>query len=565
MSRLHFIDEYDDHYCKAGTNILLTNFAAIPCQVYCDAEDPLGNVKYVRFEVKINGVGTATAILDVSGSKLVERIHDQIPSAVILNNSVKGMLEAHIRIRIAQAANTPLGLYCGHSGLIKLGGNDYNFAFVAGDKVICAPSAAALHIDNTVAGPSLCVDEGVDRTTAVRYICELVAGAHAAEEARKKQREKVAAETASVLMSVWLYTILSAFRSEINRLNITTFPALLLCGQPGTGKTTTANRLSLLYGRAEGEIGIMEAGSTEAATIQSISKLRDQVVVIDDLAHSTSYKEEKERQNYVASLLRYVTNNTPNIKYKSGNSIDERVCQVGCVFTGEFLDMSASEIERLIIVHMDKRLTGGSPRDRSMAGTAFYHFLYWALPNLREHLNELDCSLTACDAMENPRLQKTGEMLIWAHQLFLRFACDVGAIRPRVYKSLFRFGMDIVSDLIQAQIRLSETKKLSVPRKSLAHHIAEGYNAGALHTKKKKKALPYQDSYEENGALYVPVNVLLEYLKTTPYAYLIEKTLGKKLRDDGLLPANKEGRTATKGKDGARWIKLELSTLREKG
>ena len=82
--------------------------------------------------------------------------------------------------------------------------------------------------------------------------------------------------------------------------------------------------------------------------------------------------------------------------------------------------------------------------------------------------------------------------------------------------------------------------------------------------KKKKKALPHQDSYEENGALYISVNVLHEYIQTTPYAYLGEKTLGKKLREDGLVPDTKEGRTAQKGKGGARWIKLELSTLREK-
>ena len=49
MSRLNFVDEYDDHYCKADTDILLTNFAVTPRQVYCDAEDPLGKAKYGFF------------------------------------------------------------------------------------------------------------------------------------------------------------------------------------------------------------------------------------------------------------------------------------------------------------------------------------------------------------------------------------------------------------------------------------------------------------------------------------------------------------------------------------
>lgn len=299
-------------------------------------------------------------------------------------------------------------------------------------------------------------------------------------------------------------------------------------------------------------------------SIVTISQLHGQVVVIDDLARSTSSKEERDRKNYVADLIRYIANNTPNLKCTPGSTVDERLCRVGCVFTGEYLNMSASEIERLIIVHMDKRMGGGSSADRSMAGTALYHFLDWVLPDLREPLEELNRRLTACDSMENPRLQKTGEMLFWAHQLFLRFACDIGAITPKECNSLSGFGKGIISDLVGAQIRLSEAKRNSRPDKPLAYYILEGYNAGALHMVKKKKALPHQDSYEEDGALYVPVNVLHEYLKTTPYAYLGEKTLGKRLRDDGLLPETKEGRTAQKGKGGARWIKLELPILREK-
>lgn len=557
------IVEHNGCLVNGETGDAITNFTIKVTGVLCDAEDPSGKPRFAEACIEVWGTNAIrTMVLDLGQRGILNQVLKKYPDAILIQPRAKSLLEVFLRCQVTQVgAESSLTFL--HSGLNRIRGSDAQFAFIAGNKLL-TPVDGAYKLGSELDDVDLCLDRSIPVKDAVRYLCELISGERAAHSSKRGKTVRAENEAAGVLSPIWDYTVLSCFRSEINKLDITTYPVVFLQGGPGVGKTTTANRLAGLYGGGEGEGSVIDLGSSTPSTIDYLSKARDRVVIIDDLARCTSSSEERKRKERVASLIRFVTNRTPNRKYAGGNSVESRLCQCGCVFTGEYLDMSASEIERIILIRLEERMHGGIPQDRGIAGTALGNFIKWVIPHLKDYLDILNERLIASDEMENPRLQKTGELLTWAHDLFLQFSLNIGAINEKECRRLSDQGRDIIKGIIRRQIVISEMNQRTSTGKSLAHYIWRAYQDNSLPMRKKKKAMPYQDCYVENDTLFVPIIVLINSLSATPYSYLGEKTLGKKLREEGLIPETGEKRSSVKGKDGARWLQINLNNLEEK-
>ena len=556
------IVEKDNCLLDGASGKALTNFVLHVVRVLRDVEDPGNEPQFAEMDIVICEAADSQRIwLDLRKRGQLKQVMEQCPRAVLIKKGAREILEAHLWSMINSIEQKPTPLFL-HQGLNRMGGSNEDFVFIAGDYAINLPEGVSFKIADEAASERLCLNMSQNPVNVVRLICGMVSGEIAAESVKKK-KNTAAQNASSVLGPLWDYTILSCFRSEINQLNITTFPVVFLQGPPGTGKTTASERFAAVYGSIEGAHGVLDAGSTEASAIRALSHWRDRVIIADDLARSADPNEEKKRQKLVATLIRFAANKTPITKCV-GKSVESSLCQCGVVFTGEWANLSASELERTILIRLKNSLKGGSPTDRVIAATALFHFLAWALPNLRHHLDELNTLLKECDATKNPRLQKTCEMLRWANRSFLKFSIEINAISAEERQLLAIQENDTIRELLNEQLHLSKLKQIPELSRPLSYYVLHAYNNGTLKTVEKKDAIHGENSYKENGSLYIAVAQLLEALQGTPYAFLREKTLGKQLREEGVIQKAKEGRSAAKGKNGARWLQLNLSLLKKK-
>lgn len=151
----------------------------------------------------------------------------------------------------------------------------------------------------------------------------------------------------TIMLPVRGFTILSSLRSCVSQLHLTTFPSLAVVGGQNWGKTTVVQRFGLLYNDSQrpGRYwGQRDAHSTAAATIGAVSQYRDQMVLVDDLAKSAASSEMRARLDLIADVLRFASNDTDRVRLSPHRKLEERFCQGGLVFTGEFQLHNPSDV-----------------------------------------------------------------------------------------------------------------------------------------------------------------------------------------------------------------------------
>lgn len=229
------------------------------------------------------------------------------------------------------------------------------------------------------------------------------------------------------LFPVFGWTVLSALRSAVAPL-LTTFPPLFIEGVQGTGKTTLARRYSLLWNAEEGFLlGNLDASSTSVAVQQSISQFKDQTVLLDDMAISSSAPEGRNRRDVMSSALRFTSNLSVRERASGGSRNNQLSCQAGLVLTGEIHLSTASDLSRSVLVELPKPFRSGSPDDRKLVATVLHYLLCWVLPQLDKYLEDLRVTLRNLGDVET-RLETTHTLLTWSLQMFLDFSMSVGAI-----------------------------------------------------------------------------------------------------------------------------------------
>ena len=166
---------------------------------------------------------------------------------------------------------------------------------------------------------------------------------------------------------------------------------LYITGVQSSGKTTLARRV---FGYTE-RIGtpgkpalMLEAVSTEASVRDTLSENPGCVVIIDDLAKSSSRTIEAHRRKLGGAMLRLAANEGDSTKKGKTGKTDHRDCTSGIALTAEFVLDGVSELTRSIFVYLEKKLNPTDDVCPALIGAVLEEFADWFADNY-DHAIEL--------------------------------------------------------------------------------------------------------------------------------------------------------------------------------
>lgn len=472
------------------------------------------------------------------------QILNTIPACRILNTGNYGSIDTHI-IHMAITSKDH-GLFCNSLGLNQL--YDGTWIFVAGDEILgnCGeyiittpPTLSSIHLVSD--GPES------ERSAITRLIREI-------------ERNPL------TIWPTFSYTLLCSMRSQVTALGLTTFPALYVAGQQGYGKTMLVSRYGLLYNTTDGILskpyGKLDANSTAKGVIREISEYRDQVILVDDLAKGSTPSVQRERQKLMAEVLRFATNGGTRrtaVTLSSGGTYD---CQSGVAFTGEIPLTAASDLTRIIEVHLTKPMCDGLATDRTAAAKAFRAWMIWLLPHMNAELLALDRQLASITGNDEARLKTSKILLLWSTELFYRFALEEDIVSHSYYQSAICEATQVFENLLSAQAKKVGHIQDSAPQGNLCWYILQGYHNGAFHIVPRKKLNNNEDCVVEKDALCIRTETLLSYLRgKASLGSLSSKEMTKELCIEGVLENRSEMRNAAKRIHGKRYLELPFAAL----
>lgn len=484
-------------------------------------------------------------LLDLNSESLVNQITDYIPTCKILRPIAKPYIDTFI-LELVRCENT-CGLYFDAHGLHRL--SDGRWVFVCGNEVIGLDENASFIIAPPVAQSHLIWDCTLEPRTAVAQLFQ-----------RMEQDD-------AVYFPVWGFTLLSSLRSRISKIGLSTLPCLGVIGGQNFGKTTLVQRFCLLYSpvnNPERYWGQIDASSTVKGTISEVAEYRDQVLLVDDMAKCESSTEARIRKELISSILRFSSNDVLRVHLSSCQNHIQQSCTAGVAFTGELHLSNPSDISRLFVVDIDHPMSCGCSMDRTLAATAFYHFMKWLLPQLDVCTAELQDYLDNLNSGDNLRLRKNRILLLWVLSLFTKFALEVGAISEGHHATVIRRIHEILDYMVSKQIQEIQNCGDSQPCGNIPWYIYDGYRKGKFQVRTDRKHLEGDCCLVEKGALCIRMETLLTYLITqTPYKTMTEKSLGKELRNLGICEGGAEKRTASKKIHGQRYLAINIQSLKQ--
>lgn len=398
--------------------------------------------------------------------------------------------------------------------------------FAAGEELIGAPP-----------GQAFCLNE---KFTGVRLVADATLPEPAVEGlVRAFQRTPEA-------MAAFAFTLYTSVRSLLQRAGLSTNSVLYITGTQGYGKSQLAKRFCTLYDNTEWGFpaNSFDAGSTFAGIRDALAQQRDQIVLLDDLCHSSVISEERERQKLLSKVIRSATNTTAFGK-KAVAQNAEINCTAGLVVTAEMLPTSASELTRCILLHLDQPLTAFQIDDRLYAATVFRHFLVWFAARRESELQrfheDFDVFVEARQNTSELRLRIGCWQQVWVFDCFLRFALDVNAISEKAASNMSRTFEGLINRAFAYTV--SAVRQLTpVQPEAIAAMAMQELQA---------KHIP---AIRHRGCLYVRLEVLTEQLRRVSQRPSLDpKTISAALRSAGMLETDASGKN-TKKLDGRRYL-----------
>lgn len=517
-------DIIDGRLCLAGKP--LTNFVPEVRSVFCR---PGGRQpEELQISYAVCGTDTPRAVT-VRGARLWSLDFEAQDIACRYEGSrgkSRQLVNAYLRQQAADALENGT---CG-TFLDAPGWHDVpSPAFAAGGELIGASPGQAFCLNEKFTGIRLAADTSLPAEPAVEVLVR----------AFQRTPEAMMAST---------FTLYTSMRSLLQQAGLPTSSVLYITGTQGYGKSQLAKRFCTLYDNAERGFpaNSFDAGSTFASIRDALAQQRDQIVLLDDLCHSSVVSEERERQKMLSKVIRAATNTTAFGK-KAGAQNAEINCTAGLVVTAEMLPTSASELTRCILLHLDHPLTAFQADDRLYAAAVFRHFLAWFAARreteLQHFRKDFDAFVAAPEHSVELRLRIGCWQQAWVFDCFLRFALDVGAISERAASNMSRtFGGLInraLAHTVNAVRRLTpmqpETIAAMAMQELRAKHIP---------------AIPHR------GCLYVRLEVLTSQLRRIfQHPGLDPKAVSAALLSAGMLETDASGKN-TKKLDGRRYLAI---------
>ena len=393
-----------------------------------------------------------------------------------------------------------------------------------------------------------------------------------------------------------------AYASLVSRRDVLTAEqhplqgGLYITGVQSSGKTTLARRV---FGYTE-RIGtpgkaalVLEAVSTEASVRDMLSENPGCIVIIDDLAKSSSRTIEAHRKKLGGAMLRLAANEGDSTKKGKTGKTDHRDCAAGIALTAEFVLDGISELTRSIFVYLDKKLHLTEDVRPALIGAILEDFADWFADNYEHAIELLHKIADSPDILKNLRVDGadefaellTRERRIQDNLALLRwaFVCLIEMIKERidlpsdVEHALRRKFWEAVHCSVRKQVEEFAKIQSHLKEGNIAFLLCEAVDSDEFNLCRKKSNL-----FKRNGIIWKedkrgrPVEVgikptaLVQFIRNqNGYQNFSSRKITNYLKDIGALTLQEEKSntchlgTDKKGRILPRVLRIDVQTLRD--
>ncbi len=372
---------------------------------------------------------------------------------------------------------------------------------------------------------------------------------------------------------------------------------LYITGVQSSGKTTLARRV-FSYTERIGTPGksafFLEAVSTEASVRDALSGASGCVVVIDDLALSSTRSIEAQRRKLGGAMLRLAANEADSTKKNRIGTNDHRDCTAGIALTAEFVLDGISELTRSIFVYLDRPLNLTDDVKPALIGDTLECFADWFADNYEHAIALLHQIADKPDILSHLRVEGSDEFeellsrerRIQANLALMQwaFVCMIEMIKAKmelpssVEHALYEQFWTAVHHSVAMQVSVFSEIKTRKKEGNIAYLLCEAIDADIFRLCRNKDKL-----FKRNGIVWkedrhgnpvrigLKVTPLVQYLRNqNGYQDYSSRKIITYLKDIGALTLNEDKSNTVhigKTEDGKRVLPrvlmIDVSVLRE--
>lgn len=235
--------------------------------------------------------------------------------------------------------------------------------------------------------------------------------------------------------------------------------------------------------------------------------------------------------NLIGGILHYAANDKIRATASNNSHRQSQQCVAGVAITGQTPLVAAADITRLILVRLEKPMTGGQPSDRIAAAAAFRAWMLWLLPQLDERPAQLKAALETLPGSHTARLDTTEVLMNWISTQFLEFAVSQKYLSISAMKSFAANASKTFRIIKEHQADIARQLNTPAPEGNLAWYVLRCYQENLINLKKEKQAKANGGNWlDGHGILHVTPKSLVSGIKTlNPLVDVSERSVDKKL------------------------------------
>lgn len=553
----------------------MTNFTPVVETAYYPLDDSQDDIPaYLGIQLILEDGSMRRLTLPMT-SNLARRIVAEEPRAVLLKTSYTPLVQKYIVDQLSKTGHPgecQRGLYLPGNGTYRLADGQHVTVW-----------------NGRVAGST---------KLEVPYMIKPNDSYHIAKHTENPIQTLVNAlqENDAALVQSVAYALLVSRRDVLTAEQHPLQGGLYITGVQSSGKTTLARRV---FGYTE-RIGtpgkpalMLEAVSTEASVRDTLSENPGCVVIIDDLAHSSSRTIEAHRKKLGGAMLRLAANEGDSTKKGKTGKTDHRDCTSGIALTAEFVLDGVSELTRSIFVYLDKPLNLSEDVRPALIGAILEDFADWFADNY-EHAIELlhkiadspniPINLRADGADEftelltrERRIQDNLALLQWAFVCMVEMIKSTVKLSPHREQALCEKFWKAVHLSVSKQVDEFSKIRTHLKEGNIAHLLCEAIDCDEFKLCRKKEKL-----FKRNGIIWkekkgvikqvgIKQTALVQFIRNqNGYQNYSSRKITDYLKDIGCLTINEDKSNTVhigKLKDGKRPLPrvllIDVQTLRD--
>ena len=552
----------------------ITNFTPVIETAYFNLDGPQDIPIYLGIQLILEDGSTRSLTLPMT-SNLARKIIAEDPRAMLLKGSYASLVQKHIvdqLSKIGRPGECQRGLYLPGNGTYHLADGQHITVWngrVAGSTECKVPYM--IKPNDTYR-----ITNSIDRPvpTLVRALLE---------------------NDATLVLPV-AYALLVSRRDVLTAEQHPLQGGLYITGVQSSGKTTLARRV-LGYTERIGVPGkpalMLEAVSTEASVRDTLSGNPGCVVIIDDLAKSSTRSIEAHRRKLGGAMLRLAANEGDSTKKGQTGKTDHRDCTAGIALTAEFVLDGVSELTRSIFVYLDKKLNLTEDVCPALIGAALEEFADWFADNYDHAIELLHKIADSPDILKNilvdgadefaelltreRRIQVNLALLWWS------FLCMIEMIKERtelpsdIEHTLYRKFWEAVHCSVRKQVNEFAKIQSQLKEGNIAFLLCEAIDHDEFKLCHKKSNL-----FKRNGIIWkadkrgrpaevgIKPTALVQFIRNqNGYQDFSSRKVTDYLKDIGALTLQEEKSntchlgTDKKGRILPRVLRIDVPTLRD--